>query len=117
MTDTDPSNQLDLVFSALSDPTRRQILGLLIEQDMMVTRIAEDIGRSVALTSKDVSVLASCGLVSRLTDGRARWCRLEPGAVRPAAVWLESFGQFDQDQLDQVEWLLELEGKIPAGTE
>ena len=82
------------------------MLEMLMERDMTVTEIADSLGRSVALTSKHASVLTKSGLMSRRTSGRVRWCRLEPDAVRSAAVWLEGFGQFDPESLDSLEWLL-----------
>ena len=106
MSNDSGSEGLDALFSALSDPTRRRILELLMERDMTVTEIAESLGRSVALTSKHAAVLTKSGLMSRRTSGRVRWCRLEPDAVRRAAVWLEGFGQFDPESLDSLEWLL-----------
>lgn len=106
MSDKSGAEGLDVLFSALSDPTRRRILEMLMERDMTVTEIAESLGRSVALTSKHAAVLTKSGLMSRRTSGRVRWCRLEPDAVRRAAVWLEGFGQFDPESLDSLEWLL-----------
>ena len=97
---------LDALFGALSDPTRRRILEMLMERDMTVTEIADSLGRSVALTSKHAAVLTKSGLMSRRIAGRVRWCRLEPDAVRRAAIWLEGFGQFDPESLDRLEWLL-----------
>ena len=106
MSDEFDDLRLDALFSALSDTTRRRMLEMLVERDMTVTEIAESLGRSVALTSKHAAVLTKSGLMSRRTSGRVRWCRLEPDAVRRAAVWLEGFGQFDPESLDRLEWLL-----------
>ncbi len=106
VSDKSGAEGLDALFSALSDPTRRRILQMLMERDMTVTEIAESLGRSVALTSKHAAVLTKSGLMSRRISGRVRWCRLEPDAVRRAAVWLEGFGQFDPESLDSLEWLL-----------
>ncbi|MCO4817385.1 MAG: winged helix-turn-helix transcriptional regulator, partial [Planktomarina temperata] len=51
------ASSLDLIFSALSDPTRRQILTLLLEDDMAVTDVAEPFEMSLAAISKHLTVL------------------------------------------------------------
>ncbi len=109
MTGIQKDEQLDRVFGALADSTRRSILRLLLQRDMTVTELARKIGKSVALTSKHLAVLGESGLISRKSTGRIRWCRLEPDSIARAAVWLEGFGQFDPEHLDQLEWLLELQ--------
>ncbi len=74
--------QLDLLFGALADSTRRQVLELLLAGDLTVTEIAGATGKSVALASKHIAVLENCGLVTRKSAGRKRWCRLDPEAIR-----------------------------------
>ncbi|MCE2522595.1 MAG: winged helix-turn-helix transcriptional regulator [Rhodobacteraceae bacterium] len=100
------AERLDHLFGALSDSTRRRILELLVESDKTVTELAESLGKSVALTSKHAAALTRSGLISRQNSGRVRWCRLEPDAIRRAAIWLEGFGQFNPESLDRLEWLL-----------
>ncbi len=101
------NKQIDLLFGALADGTRRQVLELLLAGDMTVTDIARTIGRSVALTSKHIAVLEHSGLVTRKSAGRKRWCRLDPDAIRQAAVWIEGFGQFDPENLELLELLVD----------
>ncbi|MCU0829242.1 MAG: metalloregulator ArsR/SmtB family transcription factor [Tabrizicola sp.] len=103
------SNPLDAVFAALADPTRRAILGMLLEDDMAVTDVAEPFSMSLAAISKHLSVLAEAGLISRERRGRVIWCKLEPDALRTASVWMQSFGQFDPLDLDAFERFLEQE--------
>ena len=64
---------LDLVFSALADPTRRAILALLLEDDMAVTDVAEPFDMSLAAISKHLGVLAEAGLITRDRRGRVTW--------------------------------------------
>jgi DNA-binding transcriptional ArsR family regulator len=97
---------LDHVFAALSDPTRRAILAMLLEDDMAVTDVAEPFAISLAAISKHLGVLADAGLISRERRGRVIWCKLEPDAMRAASVWMQGFGQFEPLDLDAFEKFL-----------
>ena len=101
------SNPLDTIFSALADPTRRAILGMLLEDDMAVTDVAEPFRMSLAAISKHLTVLAQAGLISRERRGRVVWCKLEPEALRGASVWMLAFGQIAPLDLDALERFLE----------
>ena len=103
---TDP---LDLAFSALSDPTRRAILAMLLEDDMAVTDVADPFQMSLAAISKHLSILADAGLISQEKRGRVKWCKLEPDALRAASVWMQGFGQLGPVDLDDFERFLEAE--------
>lgn len=94
---------LDTIFSALSDPTRRSILTMLLEDDMAVTDVAEPFAMSLAAISKHLSILAEAGLIAREKRGRVIWCKLEPDAMRAASVWMQGFGQFEPVDLDAFE--------------
>ena len=100
---------IDTVFSALSDPTRRRILMMLLEDDMAVTDVAEPFEMSLAAISKHLGVLTRAGLISQDRRGRVTWCRLEPEAMREASIWMQSFGQFEALDLDAFERFLERE--------
>ena len=100
---------LDTVFAALADPTRRQILSMLLEDDMAVTDVAEPIDMSLAAVSKHLTILANAGLISQEKRGRVKWCKLEPDALREASVWMQGFGQFEAINLDAFERFLEVE--------
>jgi DNA-binding transcriptional ArsR family regulator len=103
------TDRLDIVFSALADPTRRRILVMLLEDDMAVTDVAEPFEMSLAAISKHLVVLAEAGLISRESAGRVTWCKLEPDAMREASVWMQAFGQFEAVDLDAFERFLEAE--------
>jgi DNA-binding transcriptional ArsR family regulator len=103
------TNVLDAAFSALSDPTRRAILGMLLEDDMAVTDVADPFNISLAAISKHLGILAEAGLISREKRGRVIWCKLEPDALRAASVWMQGFGQFEPIDLDAFEKFLETE--------
>lgn len=103
------SDPLDTVFSALSDPTRRVILAMLLEDDMAVTDVAEPFAMSLAAVSKHLAILTRSGLITQEKRGRVKWCKLEPEALRDASVWMQSFGQFEAVNLDAFERFLQTE--------
>ncbi len=103
-----PAN-LDTIFSALADPTRRAILTMLLEDDMAVTDVAEPFEMSLAAISKHLVVLAEAGLISQERRGRVKWCKLEPDAMRAATVWIQGFGQFEPLDFDAFERFLQTE--------
>lgn len=100
---------LDKVFAALADPTRRQILTMLLEDDMAVTDVAEPFEISLAAISKHLGILTRAGLISQDRRGRVKWCKLEATAMRDASIWMESFGQFEAVNLDAFEAFLDQE--------
>lgn len=108
------TSKLDLIFAALADPTRRAILGMLLEDDMAVTDVAAPFNVSLAAISRHLSVLATARLIRQERRGRINWCMLEPEGMNDAFVWMQSFGQFDPIDLDGFERFLENElGGVP----
>ncbi len=103
------THDLDLIFAALGDPTRRAILMMLLEDDMAVTDVAEPFEMSLAAVSKHLSILTRAGLIAQEKRGRVKWCKLEPDAMRAASVWMQGFGQFEEIDLDGLERFLERE--------
>ena len=109
------SQQLDQVFAALSDATRRRILTMLLEDDMAVTDVAEPFEMSLAAISKHLGILTRAGLISQERRGRVKWCKLEPDALKDASVWMQGFGQFEPVNLDAFERFLAAELPETAG--
>ena len=79
---------LDRVFAALANPTRRAILARLVEGEAMVTELAEPLEMTQPAVSQHVRVLEDAGLIARRIDGTRRPCRLSPGGVATADAWL-----------------------------
>ncbi|MEM7521501.1 MAG: metalloregulator ArsR/SmtB family transcription factor [Pseudomonadota bacterium] len=104
---------LDQVFAALSDPTRRAILTMLLEDDMAVTDVAAPFSVSLAAISKHLGVLSTAGLIVQEKRGRVKWCKLDPDAMKDASVWMQGFGQFEPVNLDAFERFLENELQPP----
>ncbi|MGC1495800.1 MAG: metalloregulator ArsR/SmtB family transcription factor [Sulfitobacter sp.] len=108
------TRDIDQVFAALADPTRRAILSMLLEDDMAVTDVAEPFEMSLAAISKHLVVLTAAGLISQEKRGRVKWCKLEPDAMRKASIWMQGFGQFEPVNLDAFERFLAQE--LPKST-
>ncbi len=79
---------LGMTFSALSDPTRRAILGRLAEGELTVMELARPFDMSQPAISKHLRVLESAGLISRRVDGAKRPCRLAKDGVEAIDQWL-----------------------------
>jgi DNA-binding transcriptional ArsR family regulator len=97
---------LDAVFAALADPTRRAIVTGLLAGERTVGELAAPYAMSLAAVSKHVGVLARAGLVSQVRCGRVTTCRLEPDGLRGAGIWLQGLGGFDPEDYDRLEALL-----------
>ena len=112
------SSQLDYVFFALANPTRRAILTMLLEDDMAVTDVAAPFEMSLAAISKHLQILAEAALITQEMRGRVKWCKLEPDALKDAAAWMKGFGLVDSVDLDAFETYLRLEmTEAPSPTE
>ena len=100
------ADPISAVFAALSDPTRRAILAMLLEDDMAVTDVAAPFGISLAAVSKHLGVLAQAGLIVRERRGRVVWCKLDPDALREASAWMQGFGRFAWIDVEALERLI-----------
>ena len=100
------ASNLDLIFAALADPTRRAMLTHLLSADRTVGELAEPHSMSVAAISKHLQVLAQSGLVLQTRSGRVTVCRLLPDGLRSAGLWLQGVGGFDAEDYDTLEALL-----------
>ncbi|MFN8581168.1 MAG: metalloregulator ArsR/SmtB family transcription factor [Gemmatimonadaceae bacterium] len=98
--------QLDLVYSALADPTRRAILASLSSGDRTVGALAATFPISLNAVSKHVKVLERAGLVTRRVDGREHQLRLRAMPLRAAARWLEDYRMFWEDRLNALAQML-----------
>lgn len=95
--------QLDKIFSALADSTRRAILQRLTESPATINEIAEPFPVSLNAVSKHVMVLERAGLVHREIKGREHRCSIEPRPLREAEEWLECYREFWETRMDALE--------------
>jgi DNA-binding transcriptional ArsR family regulator len=98
---------LDAVFSALADPTRRAILARLAEGEATVNELAEPFPISVQAVSKHLKVLERAGLITRGRSAQLRPSRLEPSPLKDAVDWLETYSRFWQGGFNRMEKRLE----------
>jgi len=90
--------QLDQVFAALSDPIRRRILQRLDGQALLVSELASPFDISLQAVSRHIQVLVRAGLVQQERSGRINRCSLEVGPLFEAAVWLNRYTKYWQEQ-------------------
>jgi DNA-binding transcriptional ArsR family regulator len=100
------SPQLDILFHALGDATRRKMLRDLAEGERSVTELARPFAMSLAAASKHVKVLETAGLIRREIRWRTHVCRLEPGPLARAQDWLAFYERFWTDRLGDLDRLL-----------
>ncbi len=98
--------QLDSVFHALGDATRRRMLHELADGERTVGQLAEPFAISLAAASKHIKVLESSGLIRREVRGRTHHCRLAPDALASAHRWLSFYERFWTSRLDVLDRLL-----------
>jgi DNA-binding transcriptional ArsR family regulator len=99
--------ELDAIFAALADPTRRAIVARLAKGDASVLELAEPFEMSQPAISKHIKVLERAGLVSRGRDAQRRPCHLEPAALREATDWLERYREIWEARFQRLENLLD----------
>lgn len=99
--------QLNRVFAALADPTRRAILRALTRRPATINEIAKPFPVSLNAISKHVMVLERAGLLQREIKGRQHHCRIEARPLREAEAWLQHYRQFWEHRMDALEAYVE----------
>ncbi|MGA2166724.1 MAG: metalloregulator ArsR/SmtB family transcription factor [Terracidiphilus sp.] len=110
---------IDRVFHALGDPTRRAILEKLSEGPMSVSRLAEPLEITLAAVVQHLQVLEESGLVQTEKLGRVRTCQIAPGGLSVAAQWIGDRRTLWERRLDRLGELLAEPGErrldVPTG--
>jgi DNA-binding transcriptional ArsR family regulator len=101
--------QLDSVFHALGDATRRRMLRELADGERTVSQLADPFSISLAAASKHIKSLEKAGLIRREIRGRTHLCRLDPAPLASAHEWLSYYDRFWSERLDVLERLLRQE--------
>jgi DNA-binding transcriptional ArsR family regulator len=96
------SQLLDRSFSALSDPTRREILVRLSHGPATIGELARPFGMSLPGLMKHVRVLEGARLVTTEKHGRTRECRLGPERLEEATEWIEEYRGRWERRLDRL---------------
>jgi DNA-binding transcriptional ArsR family regulator len=99
---------LDRVFAALVDPTRREILARLErEETLSISALAAPFAIKLPAVMKHLDVLSAAGLITRAKHGRTVDVRLSPARLREAADWLARYERFWSPALDRLAALAE----------
>ncbi len=106
--------QLDRVFFALSDRTRRRMLAQLAHGEATVSSLAEPHQMSLPAVLKHLGILRDAGLITEEKDGRVRRCKLDPEELERANQWISTHRQFWEAQFDKLEGLLDKLGDPKA---
>ena len=96
-------DRFDIVFAALSDPTRRSIVRRLADGEATVLELAEPFPISLPAISRHLKVLERAGLISRGRDGQRRPCQLRPEPLAEIVAWAEHTRAAWEQRLDQLD--------------
>jgi DNA-binding transcriptional ArsR family regulator len=110
---TPPAGQLDNVFVALADETRRSILARLSVGEARVTEVAAPFDISLNSVSKHIRILERAGLVARRRSGRDHYLSLDPRPLTEASDWLQSRQRFWAGRVQRLQALLDEEDASP----
>lgn len=100
------TNQLDAVFGALADPTRRSILARLTQGEATVAELAAPFSVSQPAISRHLKVLERAGLIARTRRATARLSHLRAEPLREATVWLSGYREYWEQSYERLEELL-----------
>ena len=99
-------DDVDRIFRALADATRRDIVRRTLGGEATVSQLAEDYAMSFAAVQKHVAVLEGAGLVSKEPRGRERRVRADPAMIRRAQALLDRYEQIWRSRVAQLDVLL-----------
>ena len=101
------SDRLSRVFSALADPTRRDMVARLAVADASLTQLAAPYDVTVQAVSKHLKVLEDAGLVSRSRDAQRRPCHLEAEVFDLMTKWIERYRQQAEERYQRLDAVLD----------
>ena len=101
------SSDLDLLFRALSDPTRRAMVERLSNGPISLSELADPLPMSLPAVMQHLRVLEDAGLVSSQKVGRVRTCTMQPGALSQAEQWINARRTEWEQRLDRLGEYLE----------
>jgi len=102
-TTVEADDRLSAVFAALSDPTRRAILGRLSTGDASVAELAQPFAMSQPAVSKHLKVLEGAGLISRTRVATSRFSHLEAEPLKEATEWMQRYKRFWTESFDRLD--------------
>jgi DNA-binding transcriptional ArsR family regulator len=111
------ANELDLVFRALADHTRREMLHRLAKSEQTVGELAAPYRMSLAAASKHIQKLERAGLVKRTVRGRIHYCRIDPRPLETADDWLRNYERLWDTRIERLVELLRHPDNEPSDSE
>ena len=112
------ADQLNQIFRALSDPTRRAVLKRLRRGPLPTLELARPFGMALPSFTQHLSMLEDCGLVKSRKVGRVRTYVLSPEPLRAAESWMTSQRKYWESRLDQLDaYLLTMKESDDDGKE
>ena len=100
------------VFQAIADPTRREILSMLVAQPMNINSVTQNFNVSRAAIYKHLKILSECGLVVVKQQGRERYCEAKMEKLSEVSQWIDQYKKFWEEKLDALEnYLNKLQAK------
>lgn len=95
------------VFQAIADPTRRQIMGMIAQENLNLNAIAENFDMTRQAISLHIKILAECGLVVIKQQGRERFCEAKFDQLNEVSEWIEQYRKYWDKKLESLEMYLE----------
>ena len=98
--------EVDLIFKALADSTRRDIMRRSLVTEASVSELADAYDMSFAAVQKHVAVLEAAGLITKRTQGRQRLVTANPGTLAKARELLNRYEDLWRSRIDRLDSLL-----------
>jgi DNA-binding transcriptional ArsR family regulator len=108
--------EIDAMFHALADATRRDILRRSLSREHSISSLAREYSMSFAAVQKHVGVLAAAGLIVKRAEGRERLVRADPARIARARLLLEGYQQLWRGRVDRLDAILADDAETAAGT-
>ena len=98
---------IDRLFHALGDPTRRAMLDRLSKGPISVSALAEPLGITLTAVAQHLQILEACALAATEKLGRVRTCRIDPAGFDALEQWIRGHRSMWERRLDRLGALLE----------
>ena len=96
------------VFQAIADPTRRQIISLVVNKSQNLNTLAENFDMTRQAISLHVKILMDCGLITVQQRGRDRYCEAKLDQLSEVSAWVDQYRKHWESKLDALEKYLEI---------
>jgi DNA-binding transcriptional ArsR family regulator len=100
------NEQLDLLFGALADTTRRAIIARLAKGEASVSELAHPFQMSLPAVTRHIQVLEKAGLLNKSVDQKFRRCQMNPSRLKDLSEWVEHYRKYWEESLDSLETYL-----------